>query len=162
MSPPQIRRIVTGHNSDGRAVVIEDATISGPRSFATLVWSTATSPADNADETDGATRDVGVTLPGGTVFRIGELEPGHRSPMHRTVSLDYALVLDGELVLELDGGDEVRLRTGDVVVQRGTNHIWSNDSDRPCRIAFVLIDAEPLTINGHTLEPTPIHPPPAD
>ncbi|MFD3928354.1 cupin domain-containing protein [Streptomyces sp. NPDC058614] len=156
MSAPEIRRVVTGHDDQGRAVVVSDKVSTGPNPFSNLVWTTATSPADNMDDTDGALREAGVTVAGGTVFRIGELEPGHRSPMHRTLSIDYGIVLDGRLVLELDGGDRAELAAGDVVVQRGTNHIWANESDEPCTVAFILIDAKPVVVDGRELAPTPI------
>ncbi|WP_133916360.1 cupin domain-containing protein [Streptomyces sp. NBC_00582] len=158
MSAPEIRRVVTGHDREGKAVVVSDEVRggSGPGSFAALLWTTDTSPADNTQEADGAERKVGITQEGGTVFRIAEFAPGLRSPMHRTLSVDYALVLDGELVLELDGGERTPLKAGDVVIQRGTNHVWANESDKPCTIAFILIDAEPVTINGEVLEPTPL------
>ena len=156
MSAPKIRRIVTGHDSEGLSVITTDEVRQGPSAFVTLLWTTDTSPVDNSESADGADRVVGATLEGGTVFRIGTLDPGHRSPMHRTVSLDYGIVLQGKLVLELDGGEVVNLDAGDVVVQRGTNHIWANESDEPCVVAFVLMDAEPLTVNGRVLEPTPI------
>lgn len=61
--------------------------------------------------------------------------------MHRTESIDYGIVLDGEITLILDN-ESVALTAGDIVVQRGTNHAWSNHSTRPCRIAFVLIDGK--------------------
>jgi len=157
MTAPAIRRVVTGHDSEGRSVVASDEVLQGPRF--TLVWTTATSPADNMDEADGGRREVGLTLEGGTVFRIGRLEPGHRSPMHRTSSVDYGIVLEGEVGMELDGGEQVRLRAGDVVVQRGTNHLWFNDGERPCLVAWILVDAEPVRIGGRVLEPTPFPPP---
>jgi quercetin dioxygenase-like cupin family protein len=156
MSAPEVRRVVTGHDREGRAVIVGDEVRRGPSRFLTLLWTTDTSPADNLDSTDGGDRQVGLTLEGGTVFRIARLAPGHRSPMHRTTSIDYGVVLEGELVLELDGGDSVRLSAGDVVIQRGTNHLWFNDSDQPCLVAFILIDAEPVTIDGRVLEPIPI------
>lgn len=148
--------MVTGHDKEGRSVVASDEVLSGPRF--TLVWTTDTSPADNMDEADGGRREVGLTLEGGTVFRIGRLEPGHRSPMHRTSSVDYGIVLEGEVGMELDGGEQVRLRAGDVVVQRGTNHLWFNDGEQPCVIAWILIDAEPVRVGGRVLEPTPLPP----
>jgi quercetin dioxygenase-like cupin family protein len=93
-------------------------------------------------------------LPGGTVFRIGEIAAGGRSPMHRTNSVDYGIVLEGELDMELDGGEVAYLKTGDVVVQRGTNHAWVNTSERPCRMAWILIDAHPVKVGDHELQPT--------
>ena len=71
--------------------------------------------------------------------------------MHRTQSLDYAILLEGECDLELDGGDVRTLGPGDVVVQRGTNHVWHNRSDAPCRVAWILLDAEPVTVDGQEL-----------
>jgi quercetin dioxygenase-like cupin family protein len=153
MTAPAIRRVVTGHDRDGRSVVARDEVLGGPRW--TLIWTTDRSPADNMDEADGGHREVGLTLAGGTVFRVGQLDPGDRSPMHRTRSVDYGIVLEGEIGMELDGGEQVRLRAGDVVVQRGTNHLWFNDGDRPCVIAWILIDAEPVRVRGRALEPTP-------
>ncbi|MFD3931927.1 cupin domain-containing protein [Streptomyces sp. NPDC058614] len=159
MPAPDIRRVVTGHNSEGLAVIASDRLLDEPSKFGRVIWSTDTSPVDNTDPTDGAERTVGVTAKGGTVFRIGELEPGHRSPMHRTNSMDYAIVLGGELGLELDSGEQTRLKTGDVVVQRGTNHIWFNNTDKPVVVAWILIDAEPVKIGDQVLEPTPLHRP---
>ena len=78
------------------------------------------------------------------MLRIGVLEPGARSPMHRTESLDYGICLEGECDMETRrrrGGD---CPAGDVVVQRGTNHVWHNRSDAPCRFAWILLDAEPV------------------
>lgn len=162
MAAPTVRRVVTGHTNDGLAVVASDEVLNEPSPRGRLVWTTDTSPADNMDDTDGRLRQLaGPTLPGGTVFRIGEIEPGHRSPMHRTSSVDYGIVLRGEVGMELDGGDVVRLKAGDVVVQRGTNHIWFNDGTQPCLMAWILIDAEPVKAGGRVLEPTHLPPPPA-
>ncbi len=144
-----VRRIVTGHRSDGRAVIKSDRVFepqpvpSGDAAFAKL-WVTQTSPADNTDERDGAELPSGLTCMDGTVLRIVDLLPGKVSPMHKTNSLDYGIVLWGEIEMRLDGGEATRLKAGDVVVQRGTNHAWANVGSAPARMAFVLIDAEPL------------------
>jgi quercetin dioxygenase-like cupin family protein len=74
--------------------------------------------------------------------------------MHRTNSIDYVFILDGELEMELDGGEWVHLKAGDIVIQRGTNHAWENKSNRVCRLASVLVAAEPVVINGKPLEAT--------
>jgi quercetin dioxygenase-like cupin family protein len=154
-----IRRIVTGHSEQGQAVVRTDEWIepeaipSGDARFAKL-WTTAKSPADNDDPFDGALRPSGLTCPGGTVLRIVDMLPGRRSPMHRTNSIDYGIVLEGEIDLELDSGEVVHLSAGAVVVQRGTIHAWVNTSDKPSRMAFVLIEAKPATAAGRTLDPT--------
>lgn len=152
-SPP-VRRIVTGHNSAGRAIFKSDELLpvdpipSGDAAFS-LVWTTATVPADNNDETDGRTRDAGLTLNQGSVIRIVDMLPGGASPMHRTNSIDYGIVLSGEVELELDDGAATTARSGDIIVQRGTMHLWRNPSATDvCRIAFVLIEAKPVLFDG--------------
>ena len=151
--PP--RRVVTGHDEAGRAVVISDkrmenAASARPGAAASVVWTTDTIPADNSGDEDGAGRAVGTALAGGTVFRVIEYKPGVAPRVHRTDSIDYAVVISGEIDMQLDGS-EVHLRAGDVVVQRGTIHNWVNRGDRPCVMAFVLIDAKPVTIGATTL-----------
>ena len=152
-----IRRIVTGHNEEAKAIVKTDDVLNGHLVDGGIaafikVWTTNTSPADNNDESDGALRETGLTCPGGTVLRIVDFAPGCKSPMHRTTSIDYGIVLEGEMAMELDGGSVTHLKAGDVVVQRGTNHLWHNRSDRLCRMAFVLIEAKPLAIGGVVLQ----------
>jgi quercetin dioxygenase-like cupin family protein len=71
--------------------------------------------------------------------------------MHRTQSIDYGIVIWGELELELDGGDKTTLGPSDVCVQRGTNHLWRNTSDKWTRVAYILLDAQPIIINGEKL-----------
>lgn len=150
---PPIQRIVTGHDGNGRAVFkSEDVTPtrtipSGDASFL-LLWTTETVPADNNDETDGRERDAGLTLNQGSVIRIVDMLPGRASPMHRTNSIDYGIVLSGEIELELDDGRKKLVREGGIVIQRGTNHLWRNTTDKPCRIAFVLIEAPAYVHNG--------------
>ncbi len=142
-----IRRVVTGHDAQGRAGIASDAHLdakpipSGDAEFA-LVWTTATVPADNNDATDGALREAGLTLHQGSVIRVVDLLPGSTSPMHRTDSLDYGIVLSGQLELELEQGVKTLLGPGDIVVQRGTAHRWRNPSaTEKCRVVFVLIEA---------------------
>ena len=170
----KVRRVVTGHDDDGRAVCVSDSHATcilqrpnRPGVTLTNLWQCTTSPAeyDGAEETvDGPF----VLHPpeNGNVFRIIEFEPedpevlknldgkaafaemgaAHaivedaRHPfMHRTNSVDYAVILSGEITMLLDDS-EVLLKEGDVVVQRGTNHAWSNRGTETCRIAFVLVD----------------------
>jgi quercetin dioxygenase-like cupin family protein len=158
------RRVVTGHDADGQAVVVEDealrpaplaetAGLAGAVFF--QLWATHEMPVDASDATferqrGGSTTTV-VGSGKGSVLRIGELAPGTRSPMHRTQSLDYGILLEGTCDLELDGGDVVTLRAGDVVIQRGTNHLWHNRSAAPCRFAWILLDAQPLVVDGQPL-----------
>ena len=163
-----VRRVVTGHR-DGKAVVIYDSAAPNQKLRAasgvvsTLIWVTDESPADIGGSADRAAREIGVPPPArGTVFRVVDFPPeqGARSReailremgvaehaaarhhgMHRTRSVDYALVLEGEIDMLLDDS-EVHLRAGDVLVQQGTNHAWVNRGAVPCRMAFVLIDAK--------------------
>jgi mannose-6-phosphate isomerase-like protein (cupin superfamily) len=141
----------------------------------TLLWVTDETPADVSGEGDRADREIGVPPPeGGTIFRIVEFPPvadvagidnaavlremgvaddhaggaGRNPFMHRTRSIDYAVVMSGEIDMLLDDS-EVHLRAGDVLVQQGTNHAWVNRGAEPCRIAFVLVDAqEPLQVRA--------------
>jgi len=149
MPGPAVRRVVTGHDSKGKSVIAIDEVRSGERF--TVVWTTDKSPADNLDLEDGGARQVGLVQPGGSVLRIGELPPGAHSAMHRTHSVDYGIVLDGEIDMEVDDGETVHLKQGDVVVQRGTIHAWINRSDKPCKMAWILIHAEPIVIGGNEL-----------
>lgn len=153
---PPVQRVVTGHDADGRAIFkSEDVTPtrmipSGDASFL-LLWTTATVPADNNDETDGRLRDAGLTLNQGSVIRIVDMLPGKESPMHRTNSIDYGIVMSGEVELELDDGRKTTVREGGVIIQRGTNHLGRNVTDKPCRIAFILIEAPAYLHNGQPL-----------
>jgi mannose-6-phosphate isomerase-like protein (cupin superfamily) len=180
MGFPSIHRVVTGHNSLGRAVVASEGSLPTVVEIAAIpgtvfheVWSTDQSPAvvDNGpDPTVGAL--VLPPPPGGTRLRFVDIPPDtpeflahgakrmhaafsqvgdasastvrSDSPhplMHRTESVDYGVVIEGELTLVLDEG-EVPLRPGSVVVQRGTNHAWANRSGAPCRMLFVLVDGQ--------------------
>lgn len=149
------RRIVTGHDAGGRSVVLSDGEVAPRRILEQEgaaffeIWSTDATPAPIApahafEPAQGPLRVA--PDPGGTKLRINEFQPGHvladgrQTPMHRTESVDYGIVLDGEMVLILDDGVEVQLGPGDVVVQRGTDHAWANRSDTVARMAFVLID----------------------
>lgn len=151
----QIRRVVTGHDMSGRAVVKIDEVAknlvsSRPGATACVVWTTEGFPVDNTDEEDAGLRKTGTTLDNGTVFRILELAPGVTPRNHRTDSIDYAVVMSGEVDMQLDD-TKVRLKAGDVLVQRGTIHNWVNRGTEPCVIAFVLIAAKPVAIGDNVL-----------
>ena len=151
----QIRRVVTGHDSSGRAVVKIDEVArnlvsSRAGAPACVVWTTEGFPVDNTGEEDAGLRKTGTTLDNGTVFRILELAPGVTPRNHRTDSIDYAVVMSGEVDMELDD-TKVHLKAGDVLVQRGTIHNWVNHGTEPCVIAFVLIAAKPVTVGGKVL-----------
>lgn len=153
-----VRRIVTGHDERGRAVIGSDERFeptpipSGDAAFC-LVWTAPDLPVDNNDPVDGRDREAGLTLKGGSVIRVTDIYPGEASPFHRTNSLDYGIVLSGALELELDDGARTLLGPGDIVVQRGTMHLWRNPSPtETCRIVFVLTEATPVAVNGRPLD----------
>lgn len=155
---PPVRRVVTGHGADGRALIRSDTRFPtqdiplGGASFA-LMWTTPTVPADNNDDLDGRERDAALTIHQGSVIRVVDMLPGGLSPMHRTDSIDYGIVLSGHVELELDDGVKTLLGPGDIVVQRGTMHLWRNPSDSEvCRIVFVLIEAKTYVHDGKPLE----------
>ncbi len=154
---PPIQRVVTGHDANGRAVFKSEDVAparmvpSGDAAFL-LIWTTETVPADNNDETDGRLRDAGLTLNQGSVIRIVDMLPGKESPMHRTNSIDYGIVLNGEIEIELENGAKRTVREGGIIIQRGTNHLWRNITDAPTRIAFILIEAPAYRHNGVPLE----------
>ena len=175
----QIRRVVTGHDEKGRAIVISDDPAPSVHVnknerdwFSVDIWRTHEMPAKIVAKTEEPTAGPRRQMPtaNGTVLRINSFPPeseavramtpadslrvfeglgnpkaatfgkGGRHPMmHRTESVDYALILSGEITMLLDD-EEVLLKAGDVVVQCGTNHAWSNRSKAPCLVAFILID----------------------
>jgi quercetin dioxygenase-like cupin family protein len=153
---PLVQRVVTGHDENGRAVFrSEDFSPtrmipSGDASFLTI-WATETVPADNNDERDGRDLPTGLTLERGSVIRITDMLPGKESPMHRTNSIDYGIVLEGEIELELEDGAKRTIGQGGIIVQRGTNHLWRNTTDTVCRIAFILIEAPAYRHSGVAL-----------
>ena len=145
--PTVPRRVVTGHDHDGVSVFLQDGPAPVVRTapdgaFFYEIWGTGATPAPvSAAEPDPAERSLTVPpAPGGTKIRINEFPPGVVSPTHRTQSVDFGIVLDGEIVLVLENNSEATLGPGDVVVQRGTSHRWENRTERPARMAFVLID----------------------
>jgi quercetin dioxygenase-like cupin family protein len=149
------RRVVTGHDENGRAIVLIDEPAKTksmrPGVTTTVVWTTEGFPVDNSGSADESEREVGTFHPGGTVFRIVEFGPGNAKRVHRTDSIDYGVVMSGEIDMELEEGEFVHLKAGDVFVQRGTIHNWVNSGSAPCTIAFVLIDAKPVETGGKVL-----------
>jgi len=175
-----IRRIITGHDSQGRSTILQDGpsphsmTLAGVDTFGvTDLWKTQTAPADNESDEDPCQGAIVLAPPpGGTVFRVVEFPPdkeyvgkwkreeafasmgesgahavdqstARHEGMHKTSSVDYAFVFEGEIWAVLDQ-TETLMRAGDVLIQRGTNHAWSNRSDAPCIMGFVLVDAKPI------------------
>ncbi len=150
------RIMTSGSNTKGRAVVKIDEVsknlVSGrPGATACVVWTTESFPVNNTGDADEGLRQVGTTLNNGTVFRVVEFGPGVAPRNHRTDSIDYAVVMSGEIDMELDDS-VVHLKAGNVLVQRGTIHNWINRGTQPCVIAFVLIDAKPVEVGGKVLQ----------
>ena len=177
----KVRRVVTGHDANGKAIVLEDRLAPNvrvnplrPGHVSVELWKTHATPVAVTREERDPTEGPKVQIPpaNGTVFRISEIAPesdeirnidaakaraifkemgneagstfgeNKRHPyMHRTETVDYAVVLDGEVTLLLDD-DELHLKQGDVVIQRGTNHAWSNRSKNVVRMLYVLIDGK--------------------
>jgi mannose-6-phosphate isomerase-like protein (cupin superfamily) len=174
------RRIVTGHDAAGRAIILEDSPPprvqriggdTGPMFYE--VWNTRETPApiDRASGEPDEDRIMLAPPKGGTRIRVLDIPPdddslknvtpeearahfaevgaadaashtgagSRHAHMHRTETIDYGIVLEGEIVLIMDEG-ETTVRAGDIVIQRGTNHGWANRSGKTCRIAFILID----------------------
>jgi hypothetical protein len=187
MTRPPVRRVVTGHDDDGRAIILSDG--PAPHAYdsdvilgfgATVPWVTLGERIDHVTDEDPAASDSEIPsfpAPGATILRIADFPPDAVYPddagavifaelnaqdgahagdaddrrsagkhfwFHRTNSLDYAVVLDGEITLLVDSG-EATLTPGDVVIQRATSHAWSNRTDRTARVLFVLIGTEPLS-----------------
>jgi mannose-6-phosphate isomerase-like protein (cupin superfamily) len=142
-----VRRVVTGHDASGKAVVrIDDVgahVASGrPHMSRQLIWTTDDLPVHFAENgEDKGARQIGTTIEHGSVFRVVEYEPGVAPRNHRTDSIDYAVVMSGEIDMELDD-TIVHLKAGDVLVQQGTIHNWVNNGTVPCVIAFVLISSD--------------------
>jgi quercetin dioxygenase-like cupin family protein len=156
MAHKPIRRVVTGHSGKNVAKVITEgpaANTKTPREgvASTLIWCTDAMPADIAigeHAEDMGARILGTAPPPhGSRFIVMEFAPGIASEMHRTETIDFIVMLEGEIEMDMDDST-VRLRAGDTMVQRGTNHAWVNRGKVPARMAIVLLDAKPLGI-GH-------------
>jgi hypothetical protein len=171
------RRVVTGHDADGVAIVVSDEPVPRyverraiPGMTDAIVWATASpprAPGDGADPTvavssvvpgPGETRFLTVTLPPASVMASARFDPAAAAAedaevipglaerfepdnpgMHVTPTVDYVLVLEGEVWLDLDGGRETMLRAGDLVIQNATRHAWRNKSERPATMAVVML-----------------------
>jgi quercetin dioxygenase-like cupin family protein len=150
-----VRRVITGHDAQGQAIVQIDEvathlTVGRPGATVCNVWTTEAFPVDNTGDGDAGRRQVGTTVPNGTIFRIIEFAPGVAPRNHRTDSIDYIVVMSGEIDMELDN-TVVHLQVGDVLVQRGTIHNWVNRGTEPCVVAVVLIDARSVEAGGKVL-----------
>jgi quercetin dioxygenase-like cupin family protein len=148
------RRVVTGLNAEGKSCVLYDDTMDnlpGAGTSPRLVWITETFPASNE-----GTEDVGLTPVTGDLFSngsgfltLGEMQPGQETRMHATDTLDFIIVLHGQIRLSLEDS-EVLLGPGDVVIDRGVNHRWSAVGEEPVRLAAVMLPAKPLSGSAAT------------
>ena len=150
-----VRRVITGHDKNGKAVVkidevAKNVTSGRPGATACNIWTTEGFPVNNDGDADEGQRKVATTLKSGTIFRIIEFAPGLAARNHRTDSIDYIVVISGEIEMELDDS-LVRLKAGDVMVQRGTIHNWINRGTAPCVLAVILIDAKSVAAGGKVL-----------
>lgn len=162
---PALTRYITGHNANGEAIVQSE----GPAAWRSyddnsmdfnVIYTTSQFPADMNNDLDIAAHEkkvalgkLGLVSPGGTVCRVVDFAPGNPGLMHRTQSLDYGIVLEGEIEMLLDSGDTRTLKRGDIAVQRATMHAWRNPSQTEwTRMVFVLQDSQPLVVGGNQLE----------
>ncbi len=140
----KIRRVVTANDNEGKSFVKWDSEVEpiqrrpGFQSFE--MWATKKLPAE-VTEDDPTKWEIGTAIAGGSVFRLGLYEPGSVARWHRSDSVDYVLVVSGEMWMQLDK-EEVHLKAGDVVIQRGTIHNWTNRGKEPCLMLFILIATE--------------------
>jgi len=145
-----LRRVVTGHAPNGTPIVsIDDVgrhTAGGREGFSQQqIWTTADLPVRiSPDGQDEGAREFKTSIKNGSVFRVVEYAPGVAPRIHRTDTIDYAVVMSGEIDMEMNES-VVHLRTGDVLVQRATIHNWVNNGTVPCVIAFVLISTQDET-----------------
>jgi quercetin dioxygenase-like cupin family protein len=145
---PPIRRVVTTHDVNGKAVVMLDGPAtthkwSGRGTVSTLIWSTDRCPADIWSKDDhGAHLIDSQPPPMGTRFALIDYPPGTPGRMHRTDTVDYVICLKGRMRMDMDDSS-VEMGPGDVLIQQGTNHAWVNVGADTCRLAFVLIDGKP-------------------
>jgi quercetin dioxygenase-like cupin family protein len=159
---------VTGHNGTGKAVVQsstqnEHQAVGSHGATLNLVYTTSCMPVDLNNDADikqhekvVASGKLGLVNPNGTVARFVDFAPSSirtAGMMHRTQSLDYGLVVEGEMIMELDDGSRTVMKKGDVAVQRATSHAWVNASDTEwARMFFVLQDCQPLTVGGKRMK----------
>ena len=148
-SGPQIRRIVTGHDANGKSVVWLDGPATNhkfpdDKMSATLMWVTDVLPADYTADEDTGARITGTAPPaGGTRLAVLELQPGNTlHGLHHTDTIDYVICMSGEVEMEMDD-TTVKMKAGDVLIQRATNHGWVNRGSVPARLAVMLTDARP-------------------
>src|ERR1041385_2514867 len=156
---PPIRRVVTGHDKNNVAKVLIDAPATNwksgqPGQVSTMMWCTDSAPCKmpvGVEIEDMGARIIGTAPPPkGTRFAVIDFPPNNIPAMHRTETIDYVIVIQGETEQDMDDST-VKLKAGDILIQRGTNHAWANRSGNNARVAFVLVDGQPLGIGKPVL-----------
>ncbi|KAH6618221.1 hypothetical protein B0J18DRAFT_274265 [Chaetomium sp. MPI-SDFR-AT-0129] len=161
---PQLNRFITGHNATGQAIVHTQnpfpwASYDNNNLAFSVAYTTSTFPVDLNNDADITTHkevlasgQLGLVNPGGTVLRCVDFAPGYACGMHRTQSLDYGIVMEGEVDMVLDSGERYVMKRGDVAVQRATQHQWVNRSATQwARMMFVLQDCQTVVVDGKEL-----------
>ena len=158
LPPPRI--VIASNNEEGKSFFSRDAEapLFGPfgpagSQFATLFTTDAVPASNTVDLPPLLTTAIPRPGPKGTIIGTSDMAPGAESPFHRTVTLDYGVVLKGEIVARLNGGVEKTIKEGEVIVQMGTIHSWINKSDQWCRMLFVMLPAEKVVLkDGRVLD----------
>ena len=154
------KRLITGHNAEGKAIIHSNDALTwqyldqNNMAF-NVLYSTSSFPPDLNEDVDIVTNEailnngIGLVNPNGTIFRSVDFAPGYHSAMHRTQSLDYGILLEGEVDMVLDSGAVEHMKRGDIAIQRATQHSWINTSKtRWARMIFVLQDCKPIKVAG--------------
>ncbi|KAH7175700.1 hypothetical protein EDB81DRAFT_874532 [Dactylonectria macrodidyma] len=150
------RLVRTAHTEDGTSIFASDARLTpfmpfGPQAGAFTIFDIRQSvPVNNMDPIPAFSNTLPRCPPQGAICCLTRIQPGAGSPMHRTESIDYCVVISGEIVLVLDGGDEKTIRAGEFIVQQGVNHKWLNRTDMPCQILFVMLAADKIVLEDGT------------
>ena len=152
---PPMRRVVTSHSEEGKAVVLQDTQLSCPilphGAASAQIWCSDTSPADVASPDDKGLTETGF-VNGGSIFRVVDLPPHSVGALHRSISLDYIIVQKGSVVLTLDDGSRTRVEQGGLIVQQATMHGWDNEGDDWARILCIMLPAKAPTVKGKELQ----------
>ncbi|KAI1083640.1 hypothetical protein F5B20DRAFT_414497 [Whalleya microplaca] len=156
------RRFITSHNADGKGVFVVDDEGEHHRimvqgaGVANIIYSTAENPVDMNNDKDlfyARDNEPGIHVSNGSVARLIDFAPGIESPIHRAMSIDYGVVIEGKFLLTLDSGESRVMLPGDMSVNRGCMHKWKNlDEEKSGRMVFVLLDVTPYKVNGQVLE----------
>ncbi|VUC37206.1 unnamed protein product [Clonostachys rosea] len=156
------KRFITTHNAERKGVFLsEDAgdhhkVLVNGNAAANIIYSTQGAQVDLNDEKDvafAAANEPPIHVRSGSVARLIDFAPGMESPIHRAMSIDYGVVIEGEFLLTLDSGESRRMLPGDCSVNRGANHKWKNlDEKKSGRMLFILLDVAPLYVGGRLME----------